>query len=199
MQMNRSPPPEKARSFRRLRRLGSAVPDAWRILLSTPAFATLVSLLPEEIRGELQALREHLLDDLRHVSSWPVRKGVLRDEQARMVGVFLGELQTGGALFGVNLFKGSITGGSLTACNAALADLESGEIRAANLLAGSVRGGRVHAVNLLCCDVFGGEIERCGVLIGNVFGGRVQVGLLVGDIMGGEVEAVRHIGSRFTP
>jgi hypothetical protein len=62
--MNRSPPSQKARSFGRLRRMGTALPDAWRLLLSTPAFTALVSLVPEEIRAELEVVGQHLLEDL---------------------------------------------------------------------------------------------------------------------------------------
>jgi hypothetical protein len=184
----------------RLQKVRSAIPDAaLKLLLKSPAFSAIVSQLPEDVRQDFEGMRAHLLDDFRRFKESPVRTGVLREAQERMVGVFLGELQHGGSVLGANLFKGSVTGGSLVGCNAALVELEAGEIRGANLLVGTIRGGRVHAVNVVAADVFDGEVDGCRVLVGNVYGGRVRTALLVGDVLGGDVEAARQIGSRSPP
>jgi hypothetical protein len=171
--------------------------DVLRMIFGNAKFRAAIAKLPAEARSEIRMVRKHLVRELRRFNQWPVRRGVLREDHARIVAVFLGELQRGSSLVGVNLFKGQIAGGQLFGCNAALADVREGNVGIVNVLAGAVHGGTVRAVSLIAADVFGGDIDHCAVLVGNVFGGRARVGLLVGDVLGGEVSAGRHVGTRY--
>lgn len=155
-------------------------------LTESKLFGRVVESLPTEVRDALEDLAAN--DKPTLIRSEPLAEG----ETLRGVAVFLGELQRGAALRGVNLMKGTVTGGTVRGCNVGVVDLADGDVRGVNVLVGNLRGGVVTKTNLFIGDVRGGRLD-VDVLLGNVYDGEVSAKIHVGEVRGGSVASDRSL------
>jgi hypothetical protein len=156
-----------------------------RTLTESKVLGKLLDTLPPDVRDAL----EYFVSDAkpRLIQRGPLAEG----EVAQAVGLFLGQVQRGASLRGVNLLRGVVAGGTVRGCNVGAADVLDGDLRGINVLVGDIRGGKVRGVNAIIGDVRGGTIEGANVVFG--LGGEVTVKIHVGEVSRGSIAAEKRV------